>query len=513
MLLESMDFKMHGFFEQSENNTYGQVNATRLTAVAMQEGTGSRVEIRVNLPTCRWRNKLQVLVNDKDVLFNSTMNKWQWFKGASSHFSGDVSVFGRAEDMGMQNVTVMFPSGTGIQAVEANGVMNVYVSASPHFYKNTTGLFGFWDRWTENDLMLPDHKQYITSTSHENIYNAYGILWRFSDQQSDVLLHPIGRNFSYTHLTYNLRKFYPIFGTPPMPKNATLTEEEVRTFCTKGGYPPSPNSEKYRVKRNTSQSSYAYGPELNEECVYDYRVTANKDIAKNTLEQGDYWKHLYKGIKPTNSCGVLPVRGDWEGALRYPLNYMADADVTVTCRKGYNFYGQSRWHCNREAQWEGALWGRDEEWPMCLSIRHTAEYSGIVGAPVLGGVLIVFFVFLFIRSKKKEGHERKNPFAVPKDEEARAGEVDLRSPTQESIESLESVGADSSATNGARSSGARSSGAISTISGSLAAKSSSEGFNNKGLDTSAAGTPASSPDSTLKKKQSGSIEYMETEGL
>ena len=100
-------------------------------------------------------------------------------------------MFDREEDIGTRNVTVMFPSGTGVQAVEANGVMNVYVSASPRFYvnqefgtmmttmmmmmmrtvlshsillllfplqRNTTGLFGFWDRWTENDLMLPNRK-------------------------------------------------------------------------------------------------------------------------------------------------------------------------------------------------------------------------------------------------------------------------------------------------------------------------------------------------------------------
>ena len=64
---------------------------------------------------------------------------------------------------------------------------------------------------------------YVTTTDHENVYLQYGILWRFSGEQSDVLLHPIGRNFTYTHLTYNLRKFFPIFGTPVLPKNATFT--------------------------------------------------------------------------------------------------------------------------------------------------------------------------------------------------------------------------------------------------------------------------------------------------
>ena len=58
----------------------GQVNATRLTAVAMKEGIyGSEVEVRVNLPSCRWRNRLQIIVDNHEVLLNSSLNKWQWF--------------------------------------------------------------------------------------------------------------------------------------------------------------------------------------------------------------------------------------------------------------------------------------------------------------------------------------------------------------------------------------------------------------------------------------------------
>ena len=58
-------------------------------------------------------------------------------------FSGDVSVFDREEDVGTRNVTVMFPSGTGVQAVESNGVMNVYISASPRFYVNNCRVYVF----------------------------------------------------------------------------------------------------------------------------------------------------------------------------------------------------------------------------------------------------------------------------------------------------------------------------------------------------------------------------------
>ena len=74
---------------------------------------------------------------------------------------------------------------------------------------------------------LFDFRDYVTTTDHENVYLQYGIIWRFSDQPSDVLLHPIGRGFEYTHLTYNLRKFFPIFGEPKLPKNATFTGKDA----------------------------------------------------------------------------------------------------------------------------------------------------------------------------------------------------------------------------------------------------------------------------------------------
>ena len=82
------------------------------------------------------------------------------------------------------------------------------------------------------------------------------------------------------------------------------------------------------------------------------------------------------------------------------------------------------------------------------------------------------------------------------------------SSSAESAESGESAGPVSTVHTGAASSAA-----ISTISGSIAARSSQEGFANKGLSTSDSATPTSTPTSTLKKKSSASVEYMETEGL
>ena len=98
----------------------------------------------------------------------------------------------------------------------------------PFSQRRTEGLFGYWDRWSDNDLMMPktegsDGNNVITNRDHENVFKHFGLYWRIQSQRESVLTRPIGRNFSWIHLTYNLREFYPIFGLPPMPPKANFT--------------------------------------------------------------------------------------------------------------------------------------------------------------------------------------------------------------------------------------------------------------------------------------------------
>jgi hypothetical protein len=68
----------------------------------------------------------------------------------------------------------------------------------------------------------------------------YDIRPCIQSELESVLTHPIGRNFSRIHLTNNLREFYPYFGVPPLPKNATfggeILERAIRAgACALGG--------------------------------------------------------------------------------------------------------------------------------------------------------------------------------------------------------------------------------------------------------------------------------------
>jgi len=379
-------FRMHGLFTQGPNNTYGTINATGLEAVAVKEGTrGSVVEIRVNLPTCRWRNRLQIIVDNQEVLFNSSLNKWQWFT--------NLSIFSETDNKENTNLTLMFPSGTGVQVVESYGYLHVYVSASPWFYKRTEGLFGYWDSIEENDLILPSTKvdadvnyKAIQNKEPKYLFKYFGLYWRIESERESVLTRPVGRNFTWIHLSYNLRDFYPIFGMPELPWNTTLTEAEVQSTCR------------------------MINGEPNRECEYDYKITARKEVAISTKLQTYWWNDVYESMKPVNSCGVLPFRGDWDGAVRFPRSYMAGENIKASCKPGYDFWGQSTWRCNSDGKWEGVKWGVEEEWPMCLSVRHHVEYALYVGAGVLGFFLILITAICIVVSRNSTAPPRTNPF-------------------------------------------------------------------------------------------------------
>merc|ERR1739842_16958 len=104
------------------------------------------------------------------------------------------------------------------------------------------------------------------------------------------------------------------------------------------------------------------------------------------------------------------------GAIRNPTMYMAGQRIKVTCKSGYHFWGEDSWYCNHDGDWEGDSWGREEEWPMCLTVRHTAEWSSYVATASAGGLIIILIILACIAAKNKRAPPRKNPFRG--DEEA-----------------------------------------------------------------------------------------------
>lgn len=168
-------FKLQGRFERPPNATYclhssgGQVNATRITAIAVGQDDSDVVEVRARVnPSQTHDMRCDVLVNGRVIYLNFTEEKVQLFK--------NVFVLSPVHDYHQSNITIMFnSSGVGVQ-VECNyGMMQVRASAPFSLFKETQGLFGYWDNITANDFMSPDGSTNQLTLKPSLLYQRFGM--------------------------------------------------------------------------------------------------------------------------------------------------------------------------------------------------------------------------------------------------------------------------------------------------------------------------------------------------
>lgn len=128
----------------------GQINATRITAIAATQEDSDVVEIRSRInPTQIYQFKCDVLVNGKIKYFNYTWEKIQIFKSTGGdlliYFSGlkkilvcqDVFIVSPLSDEYQSNFTIMFnTSGIGVNVECMDGLIHVRASVPPALFVN-----------------------------------------------------------------------------------------------------------------------------------------------------------------------------------------------------------------------------------------------------------------------------------------------------------------------------------------------------------------------------------------
>ena len=174
------NFRLQGRFERPPNATYclhssgGQVNATRITAIATGQDDSDIVEVRARImPSQTYDLRCDVLVNGKVTYLNFTEEKIKLFK--------NVYIVSPHTDIHQSNITIMFnSSGVGVQ-VECNyGMMQVRASAPYELFKETRGLFGYWDNITANDFMSPDGSTNQLTLKPSLLYQRFGMACKCS---------------------------------------------------------------------------------------------------------------------------------------------------------------------------------------------------------------------------------------------------------------------------------------------------------------------------------------------
>ncbi|XP_063911359.1 protein mesh isoform X1 [Zophobas morio] len=358
--------EVQGRFEQMPMNAYGEVRATQLTSVVARGNSSTIIEVRQRPKEARWRYHLDVLANGERVYFDRPSLKFQHFPG--------VTVYTPTYIFNQSEVLVMFDSGAGVEVVENDGYMTARVYLPWTFINQTRGLFGNWSFDVLDDFTLPDGTRTGVSTNlndMERVYNDFGMRWILDDvedPQKGAALFT--RENGQSASTFNNKTFKPEFSMvleTLIPENRSEYRNKAYDLCTASNY----------------------------DCLYDYAMTYNRDVAHFSAN----YKASIKSLKATNrenivSCGVLetPRFGRKDTFLFVP-----GTKVTFECTQDFILVGDPRRECLANGEWDIPEYGYTE----CLrqqeySSRMAAITSGIILAVLIPIILVIAYVVFIV---------------------------------------------------------------------------------------------------------------------
>ncbi|XP_054468979.1 sushi domain-containing protein 2-like [Anoplopoma fimbria] len=327
------------------------IKATKLTAVAMQEKASDVIEVRL----ASGYNGLEVLQNQKTLSFSE--QSWMDLHG--------VFVFSPTTT----NVTVMFPSGAGVEVRLREGTMTTTVLLPEEFKDSTLGLLGKMNGDARDDLALSNGELVRNLTNPEEVFN-FGASWAISNQSalftydSEYLLN------TYYHAPRHDHLFVPVFSVPDSPDDPLANQ--ASQICTGEG------------------AQY---------CRYDILVGRSPTMGNATKVSFQSHISLVEDLKRVISCGWLspPNNGKKEGTT-----YLQGAKVKLSCDDGFTLKGSAERVCQGNGQWSG-------ENTNCVVPSNIA---GIVAGSVVGALALITIITAIVLHSRKQ-----------KRKAARSGEV------------------------------------------------------------------------------------------
>ncbi|XP_073808098.1 sushi domain-containing protein 2 isoform X2 [Danio rerio] len=316
--------------------------ATRLCSVAMKEKDSDIIEVRL----ADTADQLQVFMNQQELLFSE--QKWIDLKG--------VFVFSPKPS----NVTVMFPSGAGLEVRTSAGVMTLTVLLPHDLQNHTFGLLGTMNDNPQDDLTSSDGTIIPSNSSAQDIF-SYCAGWAITNETSLFTYDTNHLLNEYYYAPKHDPSFIPNFSMTEDPEDP-LVEATLR-LCSGDGA---------------------------DFCKYDA-------LSMRSLKQGNATLRAYRShtdtqtaLEPVQSCGWLspPNHGQKEGTL-----YLEGATVSFSCNRGYGLFGSQ----NRTCQADGTWSGQDTH---CVAENTLAIVLGSVGA-VLALVVMVIAIIVYSKKQKK----------------------------------------------------------------------------------------------------------------
>jgi hypothetical protein len=292
-----INFAMQARFQQPFNQSWGQIKATVMTAVAMQINNGTIVTVMTNLYS--EREHILVYVNSTLLNFTYESQYWQQYPDFIVVCNDRTGAYG--------NFTVIWRIGIGVNIGWANGVLELYATIPPEFMRVTGGLFGYWNGNPQDDLMPRGSTSTPVSPSDpQQVFYSFGMTWIVQPQET---IFTYAYRASLNYYWYRNTWFIPSF-TGDIPPNGTVTQAQISAVCY-------------------SDTS----------CQYDYAVTENQTIAVDThaVTMWDAQRRTM-GVYAT-SCGWLNIPYSIRGE---PPSYMVGSQVTILgCMPGFKLWGTS----------------------------------------------------------------------------------------------------------------------------------------------------------------------------
>ncbi|XP_041957743.1 sushi domain-containing protein 2 [Alosa sapidissima] len=325
------------------------VQATRLSSVAMRENSSDVIEVRLATRA----NTLEVLRNQQVLSFSE--QSWMDLQG--------VFVFSSM----VENVTVMFPSGAGVEVRAREGAMATTVLLPLEFTNHTRGLLGSMTDELDDVLVSSDEERFDASQSTPEDLFHFGSTWAVSNETSLFTYDSAHLQDSYlSSPKHHDTGFIPAFSLPETPGDPLLSDMLKMCFGNGVGF-----------------------------CKYDTLATRSLRMGNATMSAVRSHTALVRDLTPVVSCGFLPAptRGEKEGQV-----YLEGAELTFSCPSGHILLGSPKRTCQESGQWLGTT-------THCVSDNLQGIILACVGVTAALVTLVAAITF-YNRNLKRERQER-----------------------------------------------------------------------------------------------------------
>ncbi|XP_070707064.1 sushi domain-containing protein 2-like [Pempheris klunzingeri] len=323
------------------------IKATKLSAIVMKESSSDVIEVRL----VSGHNGLEVLQNQKTLSF--TEQSWMDLHA--------VFVFSPTPT----NVTVMFPSGAGVEVRLREETMTATVLLPEEFRGSIVGLLGNMNGDAKDDLVLSNGELVRNHSNPEELF-SFGASWSVHNKSalftydSEYLLD------TYFHGPRHDHSFIPVFSVPENPDDPLANQ--MSEICSGEG---------------------------SQFCRYDILVARSPRVGNATKVSFQSHISLVKDLKPVISCGWLspPSNGKKNGTT-----YLQGAKVWFSCDDGYTLKGSVARVCQENGQWSGKQ-------TTCMDSNYL---TGIVAGSVIGAVtliIIITTIVLHFRKQKRKAEQ------------------------------------------------------------------------------------------------------------